>query len=184
MSHDHSAYSAFTTLLTTYAIEISPAELQGFLLGRCCAGAGFSAAPWLADSTILFDTPPPEALHTALMGLQEMARREFTGDAFSVVLLLPSDEASLAQRTEALGAWCQGFLNGFGLALGARTLSAQAQEVLEDLVAIAQIQKVEEASEAAEHDYMELVEYLSVMPILLFAECAAITAHSAQTTLH
>ena len=76
------------------------------------------------------------------------------------MLLLPSDDAPLAERAVALGQWCQGFLAGFGLTAGDRALSSEAMEVLQDLSAIAQIQDSLEESEDGETDYMEVMEYL------------------------
>jgi hypothetical protein len=44
--------------------------------------------------------------------------------------------------------------------------------VLQDLAAIAQVQSALEESEDGESDYMEVMEYLRVAPLLLFSECA------------
>ena len=44
-------------------------------------------------------------------------------------------------------------------------------EVLQDLSAIAQVQSALEESEDGENDYMEVMEYLRVAPLLLFTEC-------------
>jgi Xaa-Pro aminopeptidase len=45
--------------------------------------------------------------------------------------------------------------------------------VLQDLVAISQVQEALEESEDGESDYMEVMEYLRVAPLLLFSELAA-----------
>ena len=39
-----------------------------------------------------------------------MVKGELAGDDIAIVLLLPSDDAPLAERAVALGQWCQGFL--------------------------------------------------------------------------
>ena len=69
-----------------------------------------------------------------------------------------------------MGQWCQGFLSGFGLTRRAYSLSDEANEVLRDLAAIAQVQDALEESEDGESDYMEVMEYLRVAPLLLFTE--------------
>jgi hypothetical protein len=49
-------------------------------------------------------------------------------------------------------------------------LSTEATEVLQDLAAISQVQDALEESEDGETDYMEVMEYLRVAPLLLFSE--------------
>ncbi len=90
----------------------------------------------------------------------------------------------LAQRTEALGQWCQGFLAGFGLTAREGSLTGEAEEVLQDMAAIAQVQGQLEDSEDGETDYMEVMEYLRVAPLLLFAECGKPLEPAPKPSLH
>ncbi|MEX6500896.1 YecA/YgfB family protein [Pseudomonas zhanjiangensis] len=184
MPTSSSAYAAFAALLASSANPVSPAELHGLLLGRSCAGAGFDADAWLVDAAELLGEAPQESIRQALIGLQEMVKTELTGDDVAVVLLLPPDEAPLQERAAALGQWCQGFLGGFGLTAGDKALSAEAMEVLQDLSAIAQVQNALEESEDGENDYMEVMEYLRVAPLLLFSECAKPAPVAAKPSLH
>ncbi|MEK1941481.1 MAG: YecA family protein [Pseudomonas sp.] len=185
MPTQNSPYSAFATLLASSGQPISPAELHGLLLGRSCAGAGFEPAPWLMDASDLFSAEPEENIKQALIGLQQMVKAELTGDEITVVLLLPNDDAPLAERAIAMGQWCQGFLAGFGLTARDAALSAEAMEVLQDLAAIAQVQEALEESEDGENDYMEVMEYLRVAPLLLFTECVKPAAPAApKPSLH
>ncbi len=188
MTSSASAYSAFAALLSSAGQSISPAELHGLLLGRTCAGAGFAVEPWLAAAAELLDSAPDERLRQALGGLQAMVKSELEAGELSLVLLLPADEAPLAERTAALGLWCQGFLAGFGLTAREGALSAEGREVLEDLAAIARIEEALEESEDAESDYMEVLEYMRVAPLLLFNESgglgAAAPAADAKPSVH
>ncbi|WP_027610491.1 YecA family protein [Pseudomonas sp. URIL14HWK12:I6] len=171
MTIANSPYQAFATLLTSSGHNVSPAELHGLLLGRSCAGAGFNADEWLIDAAELLENEPQDNVRNALIGLQEMVKGELTGDDVTVVLLLPTDDAPLADRAAALGQWCQGFLSGFGLnCRDSSMLSTEATEVLQDLAAISQVQDALEESEDGESDYMEVMEYLRVAPLLLFSE--------------
>ena len=171
MPIQNSPYKAFATLLTSSGHNVSPAELHGLLLGRSCAGAGFDAEGWLVDAAELLETEPQDNVRNALIGLQEMVKGELTGDDVTVVLLLPTDDAPLADRAAALGQWCQGFLSGFGLnCRDSSMLSTEATEVLQDLAAISQVQDALEESDDGESDYMEVMEYLRVAPLLLFTE--------------
>ena len=179
MSLPASAYSAFAALLANAGQAVSPAELHGLLVGRTCAGAGFDADLWLAAAAELLDVAADERLRQALLGLQAMLKGELEGGELSLVLLLPTDEAPLAERARALGQWCQGFLAGFGLTAREGQLSAEANEVLQDLAAIARIEESLEESEDAENDYMEVMEYLRVAPLLLLGECGGLTVKPA-----
>lgn len=76
------------------------------------------------------------------------------------------------------------FLAGFGLTARDSAISAEAMEVLQDLSAIAQVQDALEESEDGEGDYMEVMEYLRVAPLLLFTECAKPIAPEPKPSLH
>ena len=184
MPIQNSPYKAFATLLTSSGHPVSPAELHGLLLGRSCAGAGFDNEGWFADASVLLEIEPQENVRQALIGLQEMVKGELTSDDMTVVLLLPGDDESLTDRAAALGQWCQGFLSGFGLAAGDKALSIEATEVLQDLAAIAQVQDALEESEDGETDYMEVMEYLRVAPLLLFTELNKSAAPQPKPSLH
>jgi len=165
-----SPYSALADLLAQQGAVISPAELHGLLLGRSVAGSGFEAQDWLADVHELIGNSN-EALQKALLGLQTLLKAELSGQDITLTLLLPPDSAPLSERTSALGKWCQGFLSGFGLIAGSAALSSEAQEVLQDLASIATVQDGLEDSDDGEGDYMQVMEYLRVAPLLLYAEC-------------
>ena len=184
MSIPSSPYAAFAALLSSAGHSVSPAELHGLLLGRSCAGAGFEPDAWLLDATDLLGGEPQDNVCQALIGLQEMVKGELCSEDITLVLLLPDDETPLAQRAVALGQWCQGFLGGFGLTARDGALSAEAMEVLQDLSAIAQVQGGLEESEDGESDYMEVMEYLRVAPLLLFTECVKPAAPAAKPSLH
>jgi uncharacterized protein YgfB (UPF0149 family) len=183
MPNQNSPYNAFAALLSNSGHPVSPAELHGLLLGRSCAGAGFDAEGWFDDAHELLQTEPESNVRQALLGLQEMVKNELTGDEMAVVLLLPTDDESLSARTTAIGQWCQGFLHGFAR-LGGQPMSDDAKEVLHDLAAIARIQDALEESEDGESDYMEVMEYLRVAPLLLFTEFNKKAEPEAKPSLH
>lgn len=184
MPIQNSPYNAFATLLSSSGHPVSPAELHGLLLGRSCAGAGFEVDGWLVDASELLEGEPQENVRNALIGLQEMVKGELTSDDMAIVLLLPSDDAALSDRATALGQWCQGFITGFGLNAGGKDLSDEAKEVLQDLVAISQVQEALEESDDGESDYMEVMEYLRVAPLLLYTELAKPAAPAPKPSLH
>lgn len=179
MPQTQSAYTSFATLLNANGHSVSPAELQGLLLGRCCASGNFTAEGWLEEAQDLFDEAVPSSLHAALLGLQEMVKAELVAQSsVSLTLLLPSDDETLQSRTLALGQWAQGFLSGFGGNIGQTEISNDVREILEDLISIAQIEVDEEEHEEGEVAYMEVSEYLRVAPLFIFTECANYTPPS------
>jgi len=170
MSQHTSIYHSFAQLLLEHGQQVSPAELHGLMLGRCCAGASFSAESCIKDAEILFDGEVPASLHQALSGLQEMLKTELTAvENIAVTLLLPNDDCPLEERVTAMAQWCQGFLSGFGTHIGKTKLSADVQEILEDYVSISQIEEQSE-EESDEASYMEVNEYLRITPVLLYTE--------------
>lgn len=171
MTQPASAYQAFVQLLATQGQQLSPAELHGLLAGHSCAGAGFAPEPWLDNAAQLFDGEIPASLQPALIGLQDMLKSELAADdCMGITLLLPGDDDSLAERSLALGQWCQGFLSGFGGSIGQKKLSDEAREILEDYVAVAQIADGEDADDD-ERSFMEVSEYLRMTAVFLFTEC-------------
>ncbi len=170
MSQHTSIYHSFAQLLLEHGQQVSPAELHGLMLGRCCAGASFSAESCIKDAEILFDGEVPASLHQALTGLQDMLKTELTTfENLAVTLLLPNDDCPLEQRISAMAQWCQGFLSGFGTHIGQTKLSAEVKEVLEDFVSISQIEEQAE-EENDEASYMEISEYLRMTPVFLYTE--------------
>ncbi len=187
MSLPASAYSAFAALLSGSGQSISPAELHGLLLGRTCASAGFDPDLWLAAAAELLDAAPDERLRQALLGLQAMVRSELEGGELWHVLLDPPDVARLDDGADAHvhSSHLDDHVNGLTAREG--KLSTEAGEVLQDLAAIARIEESLEESEDAENDYMEVMEYLRVAPLLLLSECGGLPvkpADDAKPSLH
>ncbi|TWI57321.1 hypothetical protein IQ22_00536 [Pseudomonas duriflava] len=184
MTSTSSAYAAFTLLLSDAAFPVSPAELHGHLMGRICAGSGFDENDWLAAAADLLGETPEDRLKAALTGLLGMVQQEFAGNEITVVLLLPTDDAPLKERLAAMAQWCQGFLSGFGLVSRSGALTTEAQEVLQDMAAIAQVQDTLEDTEEGENDYMEVTEYLRVAPVMLYNEYGKGSAPAPKPSLH
>jgi uncharacterized protein len=145
------------------------AEAHGTLVGSLCA-SGCSMRDWLAE--IL---PEGEAAGEAASSLQAVfdATSDALGDdAMSFQPMLPPDDDPIAQRTSALGEWCQGFLYGLGVGVAVPDVSrlpGEAAEVLRDMTEITHVdvdpQDSDESNEAA---YAELVEFVRVGVQLLY----------------
>ena len=91
--------------------------------------------------------------------------------------LLSPDSASLADRTGSLSSWCQGFIDGFGLAIAQKNIpiGPADQDIIGEIIEdFSQISKLTSASvmnqDEEELAYMEVVEYVRVGVQLIFEE--------------
>jgi len=151
------------------------AEAHGYLCGAICVHRDFTLAEWLDE--ILPDGSTAD--HGRFESLRDTSDATLSGTEMEFQPLLPDDKEPLAARGEALGAWCQGFLYGFGAAGTANrsVLPESVSEFLADLARISQAGDVgSEAEEAEEAAYAELVEFLRVGVQLVYDELAALRA--------
>ena len=90
---------------------------------------------------------------------------------------LPEDDVSLAERIDALSGWCEGYLYGLGM-MGRPAMSRlddEGREFVDDLAELSRLggQSDEEvAADADEESYFEVVEYLRVGVLLVYASLA------------
>ena len=156
----------------------TPSELHGLLTGQLVAGVRADAEAWLAMVVAHLDVQGLEDDDdkAELVVLYDMALEQLTAPDFGFQLLLPEDDMELAGRTESLGAWCSGFLSGFGLGFDhtKQKLSSEITDSMEDLASIAQASfdadDDEQKDDSAETSYMELVEYVRLAAMMVFAE--------------
>jgi uncharacterized protein YgfB (UPF0149 family) len=99
--------------------------------------------------------------------------------------LLPADEAVLAERVEALGAWLQGFLYGVGAAgpFKRGAVPATVTEVLADFAEVSRAGAVgSDDTEIEESALVDLVEFLRAGVLLVYEEFADLRAAQAAST--
>jgi uncharacterized protein len=157
-------------LLQSHALT-DAAEAHGTLVGSLCA-TGCSLQEWLAE--IL---PEGLAQHDAAASLQavfEATSGALGDEGMSFQPLLPSDDDPIAERTTALGEWCQGFLYGLGVGVAVPEISelqGEAAEVLRDMTQITQVDvDPADSAESNEAAYAELVEFVRVGVQLLYEQ--------------
>lgn len=178
-------YDEVAQALTAGGSTVSAAEAHGCLVGAFCARRVYLPAEWLEE--LLPEAPEGATRSSAGQGplqeLFEQSRAVLDGRDMEFQPLLPPDDAGLAERVEALGAWAQGFLYGFGAAgpFARGALPADVAEVLSDLAEISKAGNVgAESAEVEESALAELVEYARVGVQLIYDELAELRA--AQTT--
>lgn len=157
-----------------------PSELHGLLSGQLAAGERLSSERWehlacehLGAEALLEqmgpDQPSPKAL---LHGFYARTLAALQSESMDFRLLVPLDPAPLAQRLEALAAWVRGFLEGMARAAGEGLNEApqDVRELIRDFVAISQIEIDEDDSEDGEKELAEVMEYVRIGVLNVFAE--------------
>lgn len=170
-------FDDLANLLAPLGTLNSPSELHGLLCGKLAGGAQLTEIGWLLDAVEFLDfvSAPDEQVRHALSRLFHSTNNQLQGE-FNLKLMLPDDDNLLSERARALSEWCHGFLSGFGSVdhQGKRDISEEAEEMLQDLANIVQIQVDDEEDEpSAEADYMEVTEYVRVVVSSLYFEFAA-----------
>ena len=178
LSHD---YEELSLLFEEAGVDTTAAEAHGIITGVLGVPTQ-SQLDWLP---LILGTQPlianaaadelPERLQTLWREVAGMLRQ----GEFEFALLLPDQQQRLEERAEALANWCRGYLLGLAQAgaRGAQDLSADATEIVGDMMHIAEVELENEADpEAQEKALVELEEYLRMGVQLIFDEM-----HMAQT---
>ena len=131
------AFDDVARALAEAGSTVLAAEAHGYLCGALCVRRDYGLAEWLDE--ILPDGSTAD--HGRFESLREASGATLAGTEMEFQPLLPDDEQPLAVRVEALGAWCQGFLYGFGAA-GTANRSGLPEDVSEFLADLARISQV------------------------------------------
>lgn len=147
------------------------AEAHGTLVGSLCA-TGCSLDEWLAE--ILPEGRATRDATASLRAVFDATSGSLGNTDMSFQPLLPPDEDPIAQRTTALGEWCQGFLYGLGVGVAVPDVSqlqGEAAEVLRDMTEITHVDvDPADSDESNEEAYAELVEFVRVGVQLLYEQ--------------
>ncbi|MBX2808743.1 MAG: UPF0149 family protein [Cellvibrionaceae bacterium] len=177
-------FDELSDLLLSCGVHSSPSELHGFLCGRFCGGATPTASEWIAQSRDLLSLSPKFNRETkqCLQTVHQQTASALRSGDYQLQLLLPDDDTELEQRTQALAQWCHGFLLGFGSAgIDPNTeFSSEQADALKDLASIVQATVDEDKDEMLqERDLVELEEYVRIVALNFYEDCAPITPTAA-----
>ena len=150
--------------------DVDAAEAHGTLCALLLEDAGLPI--WLGHT--LDELPDSsDVLAAERLGVLEelytLTVEQFDNDELALQILLPDESDDFGVRLLALASWCQGFLYGFGVntTIDEDGLDDDARECLSDLLEMSKLSHEEEASEAAEQQYVELVEHLRIVTLTL-----------------
>lgn len=151
------------------------------LAGLICSEGALDGEHWLqhlmhqAGKQVL-DDAEAEAV---LLVLHGETVRQLSDATLDFHLLVPSEDAAIAERTEALAEWCQGFLSGLGLGGldELERLPEESAEATRDLAQIALAANYEvTGDEEDEKAYSELMEYVRTAVLLINEELNPVKA--------
>lgn len=165
------AHAQVAAELQALEASLEPSELHGSLCGYLAGGGKHDRVGWFA--AVMSDPLlAPPAAEGALDQLYQASTAQLESPDFGFELLLPSEEAPVAERGDALLAWCRGFLGGFGLAAGASPpLSEDSSEALADMARIAGSDLSYDEPEADAEALEEVSEFVRVAVMLLHSDC-------------
>ena len=164
-------YSEVVQQVAQLSLGVDASELHGSLCGMISGGKPSDREHWLEQALV---DPDVEPIHSgsALDQLYRASLAALASPELGFTLLLPDDDAPVSERGEALLAWCQGFLGGFGLAAGAAPmLSEESSESLADIGRIAASDLSYDDPEADEEALEEVAEFIRVAVMLLHSDC-------------
>jgi uncharacterized protein len=148
---------------------ISAADLHGTLCGFLSAGG--HSIPLFLESVALDQISSANAdAHAIVARLFQHSQTQLDDAEFDFSPLLPEAERPVAERTEALLQWCQGFVGGLGLGgfKDERALSKDGSEVLHDLIEISRTEVSLDADEEVDEEALtELIEFARIGSLLL-----------------
>lgn len=171
MSNTLPAISEVESATRSLNLATGASELHGSLCGWL-AGGGGTGTGWLAK-VLVDDDLPATGRDSVLDRLLHASVAQLEDRSFGFTLLMPPEDASLAERSGALFDWCRGFVGGFGLAAGDKAPpSEEGQEALKDLARLAGATAQDDGDDEDEAALAEIEEFVRVAALLLHGDCA------------
>jgi hypothetical protein len=165
-------HSNLSDLLSRAGAKTCASECHGFLCGQLCAAELPDEDLWMEFLDLQTrDDTVAEHCHAEIRALARDIEASLRSDDLAFQLLLPDDNHGLAERVDALGDWCHGFLNGFGLAGGraGMELDEDCRELLDDFGVICRV-SAEEPGDGDEENLMQVVEYVRMGVLTIYEE--------------
>lgn len=163
-------YSQVNELCLSYFPDLSASQLSGMLHGLVSHGFVPEHDRWqqqLAEFLNSGDRIAQEAIGE-LEQLLAFTQKDYQVDSFSIDLIVPEDDFPLAQRLAGLADWAQGFMTGYGLIKQKNKLTGDAEEAMQDLSQIAQLDSETEENEELEAAYMTICEHVKMSAQIIF----------------
>ena len=173
-------YIELENAISSSGMVSDPAEIHGVVTGARCRHRKTGEKPDLMKLLPATDKPGPgagEQLAEMCYRLYRATMDQLLGEDLEFHLLLPPDETPVAERTEAMAAWCSGYLLGLlhGDTIGADQYPGDSAEIIGDIIKISEA-TAESDDEDENWAYAEVEEYLRVGIQLVFESIYAARA--------
>ncbi len=163
-------YSQINELCLSYFPDLSASQLAGILHGLVSHGFIPEEGRWQQQLAEFLNSGDPIA-QDAIGELEQLlafTQKDYQVDSFSIDLIIPEDDYPLSQRLSGLADWAQGFMTGYGLIKQKNKLEGDAEEAMQDLSQIAQLDPEAEDDEELEQAYMTICEHVKMSAQLIF----------------
>lgn len=171
-------YTELEELLKQLGAPVGASECHGFVCAQLCTNTRADVDSWrecLGGEGDEFEA--------TLARISEATAGELESADFSFDLMLPSDEATVAVRADALAQWCRGFLFGLGNSgLTDAGLTGECRELVEDLERISRARA--ELENGEEFALMELIEYVRIGALSIYHELRPLRTRKQDKSLH
>jgi len=183
MTEPRPSYEAVQASLGGAEALLSPAELQGLLLGMFCAkGPNLSEQVTLANCFASGVSVSPNQ-QRVLHALVANTRDDLVHFNFAIPLLLPEAD-QIDKRASEFIRWCQGFLQGLGSASEQMMQDADAIDALKHIAETAQIDLTElDVSDDDEACLFNVTEYVRLAVLAIYADLKAGHDSGMQSTM-
>ncbi|MEE8388089.1 MAG: UPF0149 family protein [Acidiferrobacterales bacterium] len=168
-------YDQANSAMELAGFQSSAAEVHGTICG-VLASPEAEQTDWLAailegGSSEADNLPKP--VSEQLLALFQVSRKALRDESISITLLVPEgSNTSVVEHTDAVAAWCRGFL--LGLSAGGlkefASLPDVVREALEDMLDIAEVVAEESEDVQQEEALVDLKEYVCVAVQFIFNE--------------
>jgi len=161
-------FDEFQSFLTTANTSQDPSEVHGLMTGYMCANPSTTSLVRAMAYNDWLGVDVDTVLETQLNSLFDATEAELDEFSdFQFRVLMPDDDTAIDTRSKSLKSFCAGFLSGFGAAKSSEVVT----EALSDFERIASLRETVEESEENESDLFEIIEFVRVSVLLIFAEC-------------
>ena len=166
-------YNSLNGKLISVGTGVWASESHGFLCGVFCAGNTVASSIW--QEYLLAGVEEPLDHDESFALLTELAKRvaeEILSSEIIFTPLLPSDQASITERSNSISEWCAGFVSGLGIGGAGKKLDlgVDGDEFLRDMISISRMETSSEEGNDAETAYFEIVEYIRVGVIFIYQQ--------------
>lgn len=168
-------YQGLDDWLVDQESDIRASEIQGLFAGLLATSQSPLVEQEFAARLLEYADLQPSALRSVSKELETIVttlKSSWSGLGLEFELLLPTDDAFIDERVEALGAWCEAFLSGVGLSGGLTSGQAMSEDVRQALFDLSEIARIEmdEDDGSLEHAFLDVCEHVRLSALVIATE--------------